>query len=185
MRWTPARDLDLVTNLGTHNERPSDFRPPDALIPRAHPPSPASSTHAGSITAARTATRARVTPCSTTSRTSPFATVRRSAERGAGTRTGCGQRRSEEIGGTGRGNVSTGYRVRIIYGSIRYDRAHKTQMFSRVPAHHVFMTTCSHWEHVGLEHVRIMNLPNDLCAPTRENICERRIQWTRRPTPSP
>ena len=26
MRWTPARDLDLVTNLGTHNERPSDFR---------------------------------------------------------------------------------------------------------------------------------------------------------------
>ena len=151
MRWTPARDLDLVTNLGTHNERPSDFRPPDALIPRAHPPSPASSTHAGSITAARTATRARVTPSSTTSRTSPFATAHLSAGRGAGTRTGCGQRRSEEICGTRWGDVSTGYHVRPL--SIRYDRAHRTQMFSRVPAHHVFMITCSHWEHVGLEHV--------------------------------
>ena len=82
--------------------------PPPTHIPRAHPPSPASSTHAGSITAARTATRARVTPSSTTSRTSPFATAHLSAGRGAGTRTGCGQRRSEEICGTRWGDVSTG-----------------------------------------------------------------------------
>jgi hypothetical protein len=63
--------------------------------------------------------------------------VRQSAERGVGTRTGCGQRRSEEIGGTRWGDVSTGYHVRPL--SIRYDRAHRTQMFSRVPVHHVFM----------------------------------------------
>ena len=81
---------------------------PPTRIPRAHRPSPASSTHAGSITAARTATRARVTPSSTTSRTSPFATAHLSAGRGAGTRTGCGQRRSEEICGTRWGDVSTG-----------------------------------------------------------------------------
>lgn len=135
MRWTPARDLDLVTNLGTHKcaPRTSDAYP--TRISRAHHPSPASSTRTGSITAARTATRARVTPSSTTSRTSPFATVRQSAERGVGTRTGCGQRRSEEIGGTRWGDVSTGYFIYELY-QIR-SCSQNTDVFARPSASRV------------------------------------------------
>lgn len=121
--------------------RTSDAYP--TRIPRAHRPSPASSTRTGSITAARTATRARVTPSSTTSRTSPFATVRQSAERGVGTRTGCGQRRSEEIGGTRWGDVSTGYFIYELY-QIR-SCSQNTDVFARPSASRVHDPNGNTW----------------------------------------
>lgn len=94
--WCAAREpstRDLVTSERTM----SAPRTPDlpTRIRRAHRPHPAPSTRAGSITAARTATRARVTPFTTTSRTCPCATACPSAGRVAGTQSGCGQRRSE------------------------------------------------------------------------------------------
>ena len=94
--WCVARQpstRDLVTSERTiRAPRTSDL---PKRIKRAHRPHPAPSTIAGSITAARTATRARVTPFTTTSRTCPCATACPSAGRVAGTQSGCGQRRSE------------------------------------------------------------------------------------------
>lgn len=94
--WCVARQpstRDLVTSERTiRAPRTSDL---PKRIKRANRPHPAPSTIAGSITAARTATRARVTPFTTTSRTCPCATACPSAGRVAGTQPGCGQRRSE------------------------------------------------------------------------------------------
>lgn len=165
--WCVAREpstRDLVTSERTM----SAPRTPDlpTRIRRAHRPHPAPSTRAGSITAARTATRARVTPFTTTSRTCPCATACPSAGKVAGTQSGCGQRRSEGAA-HGKG-VSAG-------AACPLDSAfsvHIAQMFSRVPsASCVFFRT--HTWSISL-HFNVVF--------TRENICEWRIQCTRRPT---
>ena len=70
--------------------------PPGAPARTSHPRPPP--TAPGSTTAARTATRARATPCTTTSRTSPCATACPCAGAGAATRRGCGRRRRTRRG---------------------------------------------------------------------------------------
>ena len=130
--WCVARQpstRDLVTSERTiRAPRTSDL---PKRIKRAHRPHPAPSTIAGSITAARTATRARVTPFTTTSRTCPCATACPSAGRVAGTQPGCGQRRSEGAAHGTKGS-RPGRRIhwiRILHLVFLYI----AQMFPRVP----------------------------------------------------